>query len=347
MIKVRILTNDFHTFEPYRKSYAELYHRGIELVQHDADRYDLTMVGSSLFQDKKCGSLELSTQRGLEYLSTIEGPYILVDGQDSHSVIGSYEVFKESKAIAMLKDTMLKDRSLYKQPTVGGRWFWGKSENWGVEGQNYIPAEWDKYSDKIYLSGKNWLSVQDYQFNDYKNIQKFFDLSLMFQYPHAECHEFDIKPSQDYYYNEYRKQIMDKCKDSPFMISKLYEGQRLDPNKWAQYQSLSKVILSPFGYGAYGAPRDIMAVSLGSVLLKESLDFLDTYPHIYEDGKTYIACKNDFSDLEEKIEYCVLNFPEIRDELVDNMINAYKENYTLDSLADYTLELFINLNIIK
>ena len=116
----------------------------------------------------------------------------------------------------------------------------------------------------------------------------------MFQYPHAECHEFDIKPSQDYYYNEYRKQIMDKCKDSPFMISKLYEGQRLDPNKWAQYQSLSKVILSPFGYGAYGAPRDIMAVSLGSVLLKESLDFLDTYPHIYEDGKTYISCKKGY-----------------------------------------------------
>jgi hypothetical protein len=345
-MKVRILTNDFHTFEPYIKAYSELFHRGIELVQPDAQTYDLTMIGSSLFQDKKCGSLELSTQKGLEYLSTIKGPYILVDGQDSHSVIGSYEVFKESNALALLKDTMLKDRNLYKESYVGGRWYWGKSEDWGIENQNYTPQEWDKYSDKIHLSGKNWLSVQNYQFNDYKKIPKYFDLSLMFQYPHDECHEFDLKPSQDYYYNEYRKQIIDKCETSPFMTAKLYKGQRLDINQWAQYQSLSKVILSPFGYGAYGAPRDIMAVSLGSILLKESLDFLDTYPNIYEDGKTYISCKNDFSDLEDKIEYCVLNFTDIRDELVDNMVTSYKDNYTLESLADYTVELFKKLNIL-
>ena len=105
MIKVRILTNDFHTFEPYRKQYAELYHRGIELVQPDAKSYDSTMIGHSVFQDKKCGSLAKSTEKGLDYLSKIDGPYILVDGQDSHSVIGSYEVFKDSKAIALLKDT--------------------------------------------------------------------------------------------------------------------------------------------------------------------------------------------------------------------------------------------------
>jgi len=346
MIKVRILTNDFHTFEPYRKQYAELYHRGIELVQPDSKSYDLTMIGHSVFQDKKCGSLAKSTEKGLEYLSKIDGPYILVDGQDSHSVIGSYEVFKESKAIALLKDTMLKDRNLYKEEWVAGRWFWGKSEDWGIDGQNYKPDEWDLYSDRIHLSGKNWLGVQDYQFNDYKNIQKFFDLSLMFQYPHAECHEFELKPSQDYYYNQYRKQIIDTCNESPFMIAKLYNGQRLDPQKWAQYQYMSKVILSPFGYGSYGAPRDIMAVSMGSILLKESLDFIDTYPNVYENEKTYIACKNDFSDLEEKIEYCVLNFDELRNYLVDNMIREYKEKYHTTYLADYTVSLFTKLNIL-
>jgi hypothetical protein len=69
---------------------------------------------------------------GLDYLSKIDGPYILVDGQDSHSMIGSFEVFKESDALFMLKHSLLKDRNLYNEHWVGGRYYWGKSEDYGI-----------------------------------------------------------------------------------------------------------------------------------------------------------------------------------------------------------------------
>ena len=345
-VKIRILTNDYHTFQPYIRSFHKLCERGIQFVDSDATDYDYTIVGHSLFQDKKLGSFEASLEKGLDFLSKIEGPYILLDGQDSHSVIGAWETFIQSDAIAMLKDTMLKDRSLYKVPSVGGRQYWGKSEDWGINDQNYVPEDWDKHSDKLYLTGKNWLGVEDNSkfLDTYESVMKLFDVSLMFQHPHEECHEFDLKPSQDFYYNEYRQKVFDVTNNLDFMFAKLRNGKRVSPEMWNQYQVTSKIHLAPFGYGEM-APRDIFSAAVGSILIKPSMDHLETYPNIYEDQVTYIACNNDFSDLEEKIEYCLDNFNILRRELVENMRSSYRSKYNENYLADYTENLFKTIGL--
>ena len=76
------------------------------------------------------------------------------------------------------------------------------------------------------------------------------------------------------------------------------------------------------------------------------MSHVDTYPNIYVKNETYIPCKHDYSDLEEKIEYAVLNFNDIRDKFVNNMRNKYKEQYHKTYLADYTSKLFKKLNIL-
>ena len=81
------------------------------------------------------------------------------------------------------------------------------------------------------------------------------------------------------------------------------------------------------------------------ILEKEDLSYLDTYPNVYRPDETYIACKNDFSDLEEKIEYCVENFTALRAELVNNMITAYNQAYHSEYLAQYTHKLFKNIGV--
>jgi hypothetical protein len=344
-LKVRILTKDYHTFQPYIKSFHQLATRGIQLVDSDAKDYDITMIGHSLFQDKKLGSFEASLEKGLELLDKIEGPYILMDGQDSHSVIGAWETFINSDAIAMFKDTMLLERDLYKEPWVGGRCYWGKSEDWGIPDQNYVPEDWDKHCDKLYLSGKNWLGVEDNdKFGDYSNFIKLFDLSLMFQHPHEECHEFDLKPSQDFYYNEYRQKVFDVTSNLDYMVAKLRNGVRVPPEMWTQYQLASKIHLAPFGYGEL-APRDIFSATCGSILIKPSMAHLETYPNIYENYVTYVACAHNFRDLEEKIDYCIENFDELRKELVNNMISAYRREYHENYLADYTEQLFKDIGV--
>jgi len=340
MIKLKLLATDFHTLFPYKKSINEFKDLGIEIIEQ-GDSYDYVFIGHSCFSNKKV-SLQESTEKGLEFLSKITGKYFLVDGQDSPSVIGTFEVFKESCAIALLKHSLWKNRELYNDEWIGGRYYWGKSEDFGVENQNYKPDNFAAYSDRILLSGTNWLGTVSSNWLDYKNHDKLFDVSAMFGYPHPDCHEHGLIPSQDYYYNQHRKLAIDILDKTPFMIAKLRNGKRLEPKEYFKYVQSSKITFAPFGYGEM-APRDIESAMLGSILIKPSMEHIDSKPFIYKDGVTYIACKHDYSDLEEKIVYCLDNYEELRNELVTGMRIEFDKQYHPYYLAEYTKELISNI----
>lgn len=340
MIKIK-LDGTFHTFIPYQKAQNEFREMGIEFVTEGS--YDIAFVDYHKFSNKKV-PLKQSIETGLEYIKQYEtGPHILFDSQDSHSFIGTFDVFKHSKALALLKTNMLKDKELYKKPFVGGRYYWGADDN---PINNYSIPEWDEYSDRIMLSGTNWLGVPDVQWFDYKNIEKLFDVSGMFQFPHPECHEHDLTPSQDYFYNKHRQPVIDILNRSPFMVAKLYKGRRYDSQKYFRYISQCKVFVAPFGYGEM-APRDIEAAQLGSILIKPCMDHIESEPFVYEKNVTYIPCKHDYSDLEEKIEYAVENFDKLRDNMVENMRNQYTEKYHKYYLPMATADILKKLNLVN
>lgn len=60
----------------------------------------------------------------------------------------------------------------------------------------------------------------------------------------------------------------------------------------------AKLCFSPFGYGEL-CWRDIEAIQAGAVMVKQSMNHLDTKPDLYEAGETYLPVKWDCSDLEE------------------------------------------------
>lgn len=66
----------------------------------------------------------------------------------------------------------------------------------------------------------------------------------------------------------------------------------------------SKAVISPFGHGEI-CYRDFETIISGAMLLKPDMQHLCTWPQIVEDGKTCVAFKWDFSDLEEKIHLAV------------------------------------------
>ena len=164
----------------------------------------------------------------------------------------------------------------------------------------------------------------------------------MFGTTHGECHEHGLKPSQDYYYDRHRKPVMDIIKESPYMIAKLHNGKKVPVEMYYQYMKQSKVILAPYGYGEI-AVRDMESAMMGSILLKPDMSHVDSHPFVYEDGETYIACKHDYSDLNEKIEYCVENFDELQDKLVGNMRKQYEEKYHPHYLPLYTYDILKEL----
>ena len=179
MIKIKLYELNKHrnecAFRPFLWAQNILKEIGIEFTRGDS--YDYAWVAQASFLNKKV-SLEESVNTGLEFLSKITGDYMLIDGQDSTSLMGSYEVFKESNALLLLKNSLLKNRSLYKQGWNLGRYYWGPGE--------YKLDDFDQYSNRIVLSGVNWLSTHwagiKPQWHDIDRSRQ-YDVSAMFQYP--------------------------------------------------------------------------------------------------------------------------------------------------------------------
>ena len=73
---------------------------------------------------------------------------------------------------------------------------------------------------------------------------------------------------------------------------------------------------------------------------------INTYPNIYKDGETYIACKYDGSDLEEKTKKVLENF-ENYSYIVNNSREKFKEEYSVNNLCLHWYNIFKNLSSIK
>jgi len=337
MIKVKLYELDKHrnecAFRPYLWAQNIIKEIGIEFTEGDS--YDFAWIAQASFLNKKV-SLDQSVNDGLEFLSKISGDYMLLDGQDSTSLIGSYEVFKESNAILMLKNSLLKDRSLYKQGLALGRYYWGEGD--------YKLDDFDEYSDRIVLSGTNWLSTHwsgiNVQWHDIKRPRK-YDVSAMFGYPAPENYEH--LQLQSGYYNNHRKPSIDVINNlsSNIKVAKLENGQRVSSQEYHQKMFDSKIIFTPCGYGSI-FPRDLEAAMYGSILIKPDMSFNDTIPNVFEDGKTYIACKHDFSDLEEKIDTILGSWNNYL-YIIDNARKRFEEEMSPEKLALHVYSIFSNL----
>ena len=322
MIKVKLCELDIHrnetTFRPLLMAQDIFREVGIEFTT--SDDYDYAFVGQASIIDKK-KPLKESVEKGLEFLSKITGDYMIVDGQDATTLIGTIDVFRESNALLFLKNSYLKNFDLYKQGWANGRYYWGKGD--------YSVPDIDELKPKMKLSGCNWLHTVQPNWLDYSK-DKSYDLSCMFSYPTKEpVYEHDV--CQTDYYDPHRKNLMDILGDK-YNVAKLVDGVRLPPREYYQKMFDSKIILAPIGYGEM-APRDIESAMFGSVLMKPDMSYINSEPFIYDDNETYIAVNYDWSNLEEKIDYVLSDYQNIRDRLVQNFRKNFTEQYDTKNLV--------------
>lgn len=110
-------------------------------------------------------------------------------------------------------------------------------------------------------------------------------------------------------------------------------------NKFYQELLHSKICFSPFGYGEL-CWRDVEAFASGAVLLKPSMDHLDTLPNLYEPGVTYLPIKWDFSDLHEKIIY-LLDQPRLASSIAREAFLRAQVYLKTDQFVDDSSFLFV------
>ena len=64
---------------------------------------------------------------------------------------------------------------------------------------------------------------------------------------------------------------------------------------------------------------------------------------IFEDNKTYIACKHDYSDLEEKIDFVMSNYDEVQEKIVLNMRKKIESHMHPNNIALHLYDVFKEL----
>ena len=333
MLKIKLYEHDVHrnetTFRPFLMAQDLFRDVGIEFT--NSDTYDYAFVGQASIIDKK-KSLEESIEKGVDFCSKITGDYIIVDGQDSTSLIGTIDVFRESKAVLFLKNSYLKDFDLYRQGWVNGRMYWGDGE--------YSVPDIHELEPKMKLTGCNWLSTMGVQWYDYNNYKK-YDVSCMFGYP-SQTKNYEDNLCQTDFYDKHRRDLLD-------IISKRYnfvgleDGKKVDVNEYFQKMYDSKIVMSPFGYGEMN-PRDVQSAMLGSVLIEPDMSYILSKPFVYEDNETYISVNYDWSDLEEKIDYVLSDYENIRDRLVQNFREKFISIYDKKNLVLHFYDTLKEIN---
>jgi hypothetical protein len=84
----------------------------------------------------------------------------------------------------------------------------------------------------------------------------------------------------------------------------------------------SRIVFAPFGWGEATA-REYEATCHNCLVIKPSIEHVDTQPNIFFPGETYVPINWDFSDLEEKFRY-YLEHPEEATQIAANARRAYK-----------------------
>jgi Glycosyl transferases group 1 len=87
----------------------------------------------------------------------------------------------------------------------------------------------------------------------------------------------------------------------------------------------SRIVFSPFGWGELSW-RDFEAVCYGALLVKPSVEHIETEPNIFIPGETYVAVQWDFSDLAEQCRY-YLQHPQEMARIAQNAQRLYRSYF--------------------
>jgi hypothetical protein len=348
MIKIKIHDIEKHrvetTFRPFLFNHMRRLFRdvGIQFVTQGNDWDQLWMAHPTFIH--KNYDYNFCVDAGLKVVDryAAKGDVFLFDSADSPSLMGSWDVFKNTKAKKLFKNSMYSDTSMYSIPSKMGRLYWGKSE---FEPDNYsidsVEIQSERFED-VMLSGCNWLSTTQPQWFDYGKIEKEYDICALFSFPVKDNWEWLTKHSD--FYNDFRRPLVETVRKlgSKYKVRLIEHGQHLPPKEYYEVMQKSKIVFAPFGYGEI-APRDIEAVSFGSILLKNDMSHVNTIPNVYNSA-TYAPIRWDGSDMENVIETILNDFTALQTHYTDNMRQQFTERFNPMNLVKYTYDWISKLD---
>ena len=281
------LTNrwqDLLDLEPY------LLYYGLEFVDKNPDVILCTYVTEEILSQNK--------------------PIIILEKFAAASINEKTRAIIEHPNIkAVFKNRILKNKKWDNKPLVAGRYFNNlinayaqliqeeKSTPLSKSARNKIQCViWDFFGSPFKKKIKRLRDIEiDYK--EHRPIDIFFACDLS---------EKTSKSGAHILFNWHRNaaiQAMRAIKG----INCIALTSKIDYWPYIDHTQKSKIIVSPWGFGEY-CWRDFEAIHCGAVLIKPDTSFIRCYPDIYQNNITYVPCKPDFSDLEEKVKHILQNY---------------------------------------
>ncbi|MBC69483.1 hypothetical protein [Acinetobacter sp.] len=98
-------------------------------------------------------------------------------------------------------------------------------------------------------------------------------------------------------FSDYNNQLISWQREKArYLLEDLCDTNLISKRKYHKELSESKITFSPFGWGEI-CYRDFEAYCSGSLLIKPSMEHIETWPNLYINNQTYIACRWDLEDL--------------------------------------------------
>jgi hypothetical protein len=336
-MKIKILELDKHrnetTFRPYIYSSNAFREYGVEFVE-DNSKADIYFVGQASIIDKKL-PLNQSVENGVKFLSELDKPYILFDGQDSSTLMGVWDVFKQLPGIKLAKNVIHKNKESYLNPHPNGRWFWGED----VNGYKLDKSDLSLLNDKLVSSGTNWLNTYGFGFkwNQIKPNKK-YDVAVLIGLS-KENYEHGIRT--DGYYNQSRLKLFEEVNKLKCKVVTTEKTGKLNKEEYFKVLEDSKFCISPFGYGEVNI-REIECLLTGTVIIKPSIPNVKTGPYIYNKDSSCFNCNSDFSDINQIIEGALDDYNSISELMISNQRKTFDEMGSPEYIVQHVVKNIIN-----
>jgi hypothetical protein len=340
MLRIRLVDDNkgrnkatYRGFLMYKDLFKDV---GIDFIiaGDEIDSWDISILGDECFVNRRAKSLRESIDYGLERLHEIDGRFMLYDGSDSPSILGSYDVFENSNAEKLIKN-QIYSKDVYSIPSPLGKEWW----NMYAGREDKVSYDVKRYDD-IVLSGYNlgYYHPHYMQFANHE-VKKEHDIFAVYQADHKENYDFGIR--NDLYYSRHRKRSLDelgKLDDTYNIVS-----GRLPPEVYNIALSKSKCAVSPFGMGEI-CFRDFETWNIGCLLIKPFMDNVITYPNPYIDRETYFACNNNWDDLNDLIDVVLsLNNNDVKD-INSNVRKTLIDMYSPQNFVSHFYNILANLD---
>lgn len=121
----------------------------------------------------------------------------------------------------------------------------------------------------------------------------------------------------------------------------IIKGGKINRRKYLKELESTKITVSPFGWGEL-CYRDFEAFITGNILVKPSVDHIETYPDYFKNDHTYIPVKWDMSDLKEKIVNCVEQYNKYQEIAINGQNHFRKQLNDGDGFVKHLKNIILN-----